>query len=79
MGFGSLVSGLAIYKTVQFAWLTSWLGAGGYAIARFIHFWLTIGYVLFFLVHVIQVARAGWNNFRAMLTGYEVVKQEEIA
>jgi len=29
--------------------------------------------VLFFVVHVVQVARAGWNNFRAMVTGYEIV------
>jgi thiosulfate reductase cytochrome b subunit len=40
--------------------------------ARFIHFWLTMGYVAFFLVHIIQVVRAGWNNFRAMVTGYEL-------
>jgi thiosulfate reductase cytochrome b subunit len=76
MGFGSLLTGLAIYKPVQFAWLTSFLGAGGYNIARFLHFWLTIGYCLFFLIHVVQVVRAGWNNFRAMVTGYEVVKVE---
>ena len=76
MGLGSLLTGLAIYKPVQFAWLTSFLGAGGYNIARFLHFWLTIGYCLFFLIHVVQVVRAGWNNFRAMVTGYEVVKVE---
>ena len=35
---------------------------------------LTIGYVLFFIVHIVQVVRAGWNNFRAMVTGVEVVK-----
>ena len=74
MGAGSLVTGLAIYKPVQFAWLTMLLG--GYPLARFFHFWLTVGYCLFFLVHVAQVIRAGWNNFRAMVTGYEVVKDE---
>lgn len=71
MGAGSLLSGLAIYKPTQFSWLASLFGS--YSGARFIHFWLTIGYVAFFFVHVIQVARAGWNNFRAMITGYEVV------
>ena len=81
MGFGSLVTGLAIYKPIQFAWLSSFLnnsilGASGYEIARFIHFWLTIGYCLFFLVHVAQVMRAGWNNFRAMITGYEIVRDD---
>jgi len=72
MGAGSLLTGLSIYKPTQFAWLTSLLG--GYGMARFEHFWLTMGYVLFFSVHLVQVARAGWNNFRAMVTGYEVVK-----
>ena len=70
MGLGSLLSGLAIYKPVQFSWLG--LLFGGYAGARFVHFWLTIGYCGFFVVHVAQVVRAGWNNFRAMVTGYEL-------
>ena len=77
MGAGSLITGLAIYKPVQLAWLTSLLG--GYQWARWEHFWLTIGYVLFFVVHIAQVIRAGWNNFRAMVTGYEVVEVEEPA
>jgi thiosulfate reductase cytochrome b subunit len=77
MGAGSLLTGLAIYKPVQFAWLTLLLG--GYEWARFIHFWLTVGYVMFFIVHLIQVIKAGWNNFRAMVTGYEVVSIEEAA
>lgn len=71
-GMLSTLSGYAIYKPVQLYWLTA--AFGGYEWARFIHFWLTMGYVLFFVVHVIQVARAGWNNFRAMVTGYEVEK-----
>lgn len=80
MGFGSLVTGLAIYKPTQFWWITApfnslAFGTTGYNVARFIHFWLTIGYCLFFLVHVAQVARAGWNNFRSMITGYEVVNE----
>jgi len=70
MGLGSLLSGLAIYKPVQFAWLGALMG--GYEGARFIHFWLTVGYVAFFVVHVGQVVRAGWNNFRAMVIGYEL-------
>jgi thiosulfate reductase cytochrome b subunit len=70
MGLGSLLTGLAIYKPVQFSWLTTLFG--GYPLARFFHFWLTVGYVLFFLVHIAQVIRAGWNNFRAMVIGYEV-------
>ncbi len=75
MGAGSLVTGLAIYKPTQLAWLTSLLG--GYGWARGEHFALVIGYVLFFLIHITQVIRAGWNNFRAMLTGYELAPEEQ--
>ncbi len=71
MGIGSLLTGLAIYKPVQFYWLT-WL-CGGYHLARIWHFVLTIGYVLFFLVHVMQVILAGWNNFRAVISGFKIV------
>ena len=75
MGAGSLLTGLAIYKPVQVGWLTAL--AGGYTNARAIHFALTIGYMLFFVVHIGQVVRAGWNNFRSMLSGYEVVSTRE--
>lgn len=70
MGLGSLLTGLAIYKPVQFGWLTFLFG--GYPMARFFHFWITVGYVLFFVVHVAQVIKIGWNNFRAMIIGREV-------
>ena len=77
MGFGSLITGLAIYKPTQLAWLTGLLG--GYMAARFEHFLLAFGYVLFLLIHVAQVVRAGWNNFRAMVSGYELVSSGESA
>jgi thiosulfate reductase cytochrome b subunit len=75
MGAGSLLTGLAIYKPVQASWLTALLG--GYPMARFEHFALTVGYVLFFVIHLTQVIRAGWNNFRAMVIGVEVVSDGE--
>jgi thiosulfate reductase cytochrome b subunit len=75
MGFGSLVTGLAIYKYVQFAWLAKLLL--GYRAARYEHFLLTLGYCGFFVVHVAQVMRAGWNNFRSMVTGYAIVTDDE--
>jgi thiosulfate reductase cytochrome b subunit len=75
MGAGSLLTGLAIYKPVQLAWLT-WL-LGGYQAARLEHFALTIGYVVFFLIHIIQVVRAGWNNARAMIIGVELTADGE--
>jgi thiosulfate reductase cytochrome b subunit len=73
MGLGSLITGLAIYKPVQFNTLT-WL-CGGYGAARIEHFVLTIGYVFFFVIHIVQVALAGWNNFRSVISGFEVVHE----
>jgi len=75
MGGLMALSGLAIYKPVQLSWLATLFG--GYQAARFFHFWMTVGFCLFFLIHIAQVARAGWNNFRAMLTGYELAPAEE--
>lgn len=74
MGAGSVITGLAIFKPVQLGWLC-WL-CGGYEAARVEHFILTIGYCLFFLIHIIQVIKAGWNNFRGMVAGFEVIKEE---
>jgi thiosulfate reductase cytochrome b subunit len=75
MGILSVLTGLAIYKPAQLAWLAAL--CGGYETARLIHFCLTMGYVLFFILHVAQVLRAGWNNFRSMVIGWEVVKGHE--
>jgi thiosulfate reductase cytochrome b subunit len=77
MGFGSIITGLAIYKPVQLEWLTNI--CGGYEAARLEHFILTVGYVLFFLIHILQVIKAGWNNFRAMVAGFEVIKDDSIS
>ena len=75
MGAGSLLTGLAIYKPTQTHWLTTL--CGGYEMARWLHFWLTIGFCGFFLVHVLQVVLAGWNNFRSMISGYELRHADE--
>ncbi|MEO5946110.1 MAG: cytochrome b/b6 domain-containing protein [Chitinophagaceae bacterium] len=77
MGIGSILTGLAIYKPVQLYWLCNLMG--GYKMARILHFALTIGYVLFFLIHIFQVIMAGWNNFRAIITGFEVKKTKNIS
>ncbi|HEX3102172.1 MAG TPA: cytochrome b/b6 domain-containing protein, partial [Pyrinomonadaceae bacterium] len=58
MGVGSVITGLAIYKPTQLSWLTALLG--GYEWARWEHFYLMVGYVMFFVVHIVQVALAGW-------------------
>jgi len=74
MGAASVLTGLAIYKPLQLSWLTFLLG--GYEWARWEHFWLMILFVGFFIVHVAQVALAGWSNFRSMVAGYEAVDAE---
>ena len=74
MGVLMLLTGLCMYKPVQFTFLTHLFGS--YPTARLIHFVVTVLFVLFFVVHVAQVARAGWNNFRSMITGNELVVEE---
>ncbi|MGI8470128.1 MAG: cytochrome b/b6 domain-containing protein [Pyrinomonadaceae bacterium] len=74
LGAGSIITGLAIYKPTQTAFLTNILG--GYEWARREHFWLMIAFVGFFVVHVVQVAIVGWSNFRSMITGCEAVTVE---
>ncbi len=76
MGAGSLITGVAIYKPAQAHWITTLLG--GYEMARWEHFWLTIGFSIFFVVHVVQVMAAGWNNFRSMVSGYELQRREAL-
>jgi thiosulfate reductase cytochrome b subunit len=74
MGACSLLTGLAIYKPAQLHWLAAMLG--GYQWARWEHFWLTMGYVGFFAIHIAQVMRAGWANFRSMVCGYDLVEAD---
>jgi len=76
MGLGSLLTGLSIYKPIQFHTLCSFLG--GYEWARAEHFILTILFVIFFVVHVVQVILAGWNNFRSMVTGLDVLRPAKV-
>jgi thiosulfate reductase cytochrome b subunit len=77
MGLGMLATGLAIYKPTQLHLLTTVLG--GYEMARWEHFWITMGLVGFFVVHVVQVLLAGWNNFRSMVSGYEIKRTDEVS
>lgn len=74
LGAIAVVTGLAIYKPLQLAGLT-WI-LGGYEWARWLHFWTMILFVMFFVVHIVQVMLAGWGNFRSMITGYEEVDTE---
>jgi thiosulfate reductase cytochrome b subunit len=62
----TMLSGLSIWKPVQFAWLTD--GIGGYGIARRIHFAMMSLIVGFILLHVALVAIHP-RTLRAMLIG----------
>ena len=70
MGILSFLTGLAIYKPIQLNWLCAFMG--GYAFARILHFTLTVLFFLFFVLHLVQVILAGWNNFAGMVRGFEV-------
>jgi thiosulfate reductase cytochrome b subunit len=51
---------------------------GGQQSARTLHFFVSVFLLLFLVVHVVMVCRAGfWNRVRAMITGRAVVNQEE--
>lgn len=75
LGILMVLSGLAIYKPVQLHWLVALFG--GYRAARLVHFIVAMSFVLFFLVHIIQVIRAGWDNFRGMVAGFSVENMED--
>ncbi len=69
-GLVALVTGFAIYKPTQLSLLTNALG--GYEVARKIHFFVTMAFIGFFVVHILQVAKAGFGNFTSMITGYQL-------
>ncbi len=75
LGVLAVASGLAIYKPIQLGWLRALFG--GYEGARLVHFLLAVSVVAFFTLHIAQVIRAGWNNFQAMVTGWEVKRERE--
>ncbi len=75
LGFAVVITGLAVYKPAQLYWLCDMLG--GYEWARIEHFTITILFILFFIVHIVQVAIAGWRNFSSIITGFEVVKETQ--
>ena len=67
LGALSALTGFAIYKPVQLAWLTRLFG--GYELARYWHFlfvWIFIGFTL---LHVALVFLVDPASLRAMLTG----------
>lgn len=63
----SILTGLAIYKPVQLAWLTGLFG--GFQAARYWHFLAVWLFVAFAVVHVALVFIADPASLRAMVTG----------
>jgi thiosulfate reductase cytochrome b subunit len=61
-----VLSGLAIWKPVQFQYLTALFG--GYDAARYVHFFAMAAIVLFLVVHVAMAVLVP-KSLRAMLTG----------
>ena len=65
----SLLTGLVMYKPVQFSAL-GWL-FGGYDGARLVHFLAMCGLLSFIPGHLAMVALHGWDNFASMVTGWK--------
>jgi thiosulfate reductase cytochrome b subunit len=67
LGAVSALSGFAIYKPVQLAWLTALFG--GYELARYWHFLAVWTFIAFTALHVVLVFAVDPASLRAMLTG----------
>jgi Ni/Fe-hydrogenase b-type cytochrome subunit len=71
-----VVTGIAIWKPVQFAPLTQLLG--GYALARYWHFIGMLALVLLSVIHVFMVVTVDPYSLRSMITGgYNASKSPE--
>ena len=68
LGALSALTGFAIYKPVQLAWLTSLFG--GYELARYWHFWAVWIFIGFTLLHVVLVLVVDPASLRAMISGW---------
>jgi Ni/Fe-hydrogenase b-type cytochrome subunit len=69
LGVLSVLTGLAIWKPVQFSWL-AWM-MGGFHYARIWHFLVMWAIMFFVFGHLVMVVLHGWNNFVSMLTGWK--------
>jgi len=68
LGALAALTGFAIYKPIQLAWLTFLFG--GYELTRYWHFWTVWLFVGFTLVHVALVFLVDPASLRAMVTGW---------
>jgi len=69
LGVLSVLTGIAIWKPVQFSWL-AWL-MGGFHWARLWHFLIMWAMLAFVFGHLVMVVLHGLNNFISMLTGWK--------
>jgi thiosulfate reductase cytochrome b subunit len=67
LGALSVLTGFAIYKPVQLAWLTALFG--GYELTRYWHFWAVWIFIAFTVLHVALVFLVDPASLRAMITG----------
>ena len=76
LGLLAVVTGLAIWKPVQFAPLTTALG--GYVWARYWHFLVMVGLVVLSIVHVVMVFAVDPYSLKSMITGgYDPARSPE--
>jgi len=72
-------TGLALSPGFDSAFPATVTVLGGRQSARTLHFFITIALVLFLLVHVVMVWRAGFvSRMRAMITGRAGQRKERI-
>jgi Ni/Fe-hydrogenase b-type cytochrome subunit len=67
VGVMAVVTGLAIWKPVQLAWLTNLMG--GYVWARYWHFWAMLLLVALTIGHIFMVFTVDPYSIPAMITG----------
>ena len=68
-GVLSAVTGVVLFKPVQFGWLAFLFG--GFHYARGFHFLAMLGFLSFIPGHLIMVLLHGWDNFQSMWTGWK--------
>jgi thiosulfate reductase cytochrome b subunit len=68
-GLLSTLTGLVLFKPVQFWWLTAVFG--GFRLTRIWHFASMCVFVAFIPGHIVMVALHGWGNFYSMLVGWK--------
>jgi thiosulfate reductase cytochrome b subunit len=68
LGVISVLSGIVLYKPVQFSWLAAPIG---FHFMRGVHFAAMLGFLAFIPGHLIMVAIHGWDNFYSMMIGWK--------